>query len=47
MCALKHMVHIRHLGSIEIRDIETGETNRSVKHLTHICHLGGIEAREI
>ena len=43
----EHVVHIRHLGCVEVAEIQAGERGAVTEHVTHIRHLGRIEVAEI
>ena len=39
----KHLVHIRHRGGLEIRNIEFLQIPTILKHPAHICYCRGVE----
>ena len=43
----EHVVHVRHLGRIEVAEIQAGESGAVAEHVDHIRHLGRIEVAEI
>ena len=44
---VKHLIHIRHLRGVEIRNIEFFQTRATREHLTHICYRGGVELKDV
>ena len=45
--AREHSLHISHIRSIEICDVERGEILAVVKHITHTLHISNIELGDV
>ena len=43
LAAIKHLKHIRYLGSIETGQIQIGQATAVVKHIGHVRYVGGVK----